>query len=66
MSPPGRPTSEYRGAQQEGTRVSFATLPPGAVIGVIAPAGPVRPDALAAVLALYERFGYREIGRAHV
>ena len=39
--------------------MSFKTLPPGAVIGVIAPAGPTQPDSLAAVPALYERFGYR-------
>ena len=39
--------------------MSFKTLPPGAVIGVIAPAGPSQPEALAAVPALYERFGYR-------
>jgi len=39
--------------------MSFAVLPPGALIGVIAPAGPTLPESLAAVPALYERFGYR-------
>ena len=35
------------------------TLPPGALIGVVAPAGPTQPESLAAVPALYARFGYR-------
>ena len=39
--------------------MTFNTLAPGALIGVIAPAGPVQPEALAAVPALYERIGYR-------
>jgi muramoyltetrapeptide carboxypeptidase len=39
--------------------MTFNTLPPGALIGVIAPAGPAQPEALAAVPALYESFGYR-------
>ena len=39
--------------------MSFPALPPGALIGVIAPAGPTQPESLAAVPALYERFGYR-------
>ena len=39
--------------------MSFAVLPPGALIGVIAPAGPTQPASLAAVPALYERFGCR-------
>ena len=39
--------------------MSFPLLPPGSLIGVIAPAGPAQPDSLAAVPALYERFGYR-------
>lgn len=37
----------------------YAALPPGSLIGVIAPAGPVAPDRLAAVPALYAAFGYR-------
>jgi muramoyltetrapeptide carboxypeptidase len=39
--------------------MSFPVLPPGSLIGVIAPAGPTQPESLAAVPALYERFGYR-------
>lgn len=39
--------------------MTFKTLAPGALIGVIAPAGPTQPESLAAVPALYERFGYR-------
>ena len=39
--------------------MSFDALPPGALIGVIAPAGPARPEALAEVESLYGRFGYR-------
>lgn len=45
-----------------GTRgpfAGYAALPPGSLIGVIAPAGPVAPEHLAAVPALYARFGYR-------
>ena len=34
-------------------------LPPGSLIGVVAPAGPVAPAALAAVEPLYARWGYR-------
>jgi muramoyltetrapeptide carboxypeptidase len=34
-------------------------FPPGTLFGVIAPAGPVEPDRLAQVPALYEHFGYR-------
>ena len=37
----------------------YPALPPGSLIGVLAPAGPVEPDRLAAVPALYESFGYR-------
>lgn len=37
----------------------YAALPPGSLIGVVAPAGPVAPERLAAVPALYEGFGYR-------
>ena len=39
--------------------MTFKTLAPGALIGVIAPAGPAQPEALAALPALYGRFGYR-------
>jgi muramoyltetrapeptide carboxypeptidase len=39
--------------------MTFKTLAPGALIGVIAPAGPTQPESLAAVPALYERFGCR-------
>ena len=39
--------------------MSFPVLPPGALIGVIAPAGPTQPESLAAVPALYQSFGYR-------
>lgn len=39
--------------------MSFLTLAPGALIGVVAPAGPVDPSQLPAVRALYERWGYR-------
>ena len=39
--------------------MSFAPLPAGSLIGVIAPAGPVQPERLAQVPALYEAFGYR-------
>ena len=39
--------------------MTFKTLLPGALIGVIAPAGPTQPESLAAVPALYERFGLR-------
>ncbi len=39
--------------------MTFRTLPPGALIGVIAPAGPTQPESLAAVPALYESFGLR-------
>ena len=39
--------------------MSFATLAPGALIGVIAPAGPVANEQLPAVQALYARWGYR-------
>jgi len=39
--------------------MTFKTLARGALIGVIAPAGPTQPEALAAVPALYERFGFR-------
>lgn len=39
--------------------MSFNALPPGALIGVIAPAGPAKPGALAEVEALYARAGYR-------
>lgn len=37
----------------------YAALPPGSLIGVVAPAGPVAPERLAAVPALYARYGYR-------
>ena len=39
--------------------MSFATLAPGALIGVIAPAGPVPAQLLPAVQALYAQWGYR-------
>ena len=39
--------------------MSFAPLPAGSLIGVIAPAGAVEPERLAQVPALYEAFGYR-------
>ena len=38
---------------------AFAPLPAGSLIGIVAPAGPARPERLAQVPALYERFGYR-------
>ncbi len=41
------------------TTMHFPALPPGSLIGVVAPAGPVEPERLAQVPALYERFGYR-------
>lgn len=37
----------------------YPALRPGSLIGVIAPAGPVAPERLAAVPALYAQFGYR-------
>ncbi|MDP2005282.1 MAG: LD-carboxypeptidase [Rubrivivax sp.] len=37
----------------------YPALPPGSLIGVIAPAGPVQAERLAAVPALYAAFGYR-------
>lgn len=39
--------------------MSFAPLKPGDLVGVVAPAGPVAPEALAAVPALYARHGLR-------
>ena len=39
--------------------MSFATLAPDALIGVIAPAGPVPAQLLPAVQALYAQWGYR-------
>ncbi len=39
--------------------MSFRTLKPGDLVGVVAPAGPVKPEALAAVPALYARHGLR-------
>jgi muramoyltetrapeptide carboxypeptidase len=39
--------------------MSFATLRAGDLVGVIAPAGPVQPEALPAVQALYARHGLR-------
>lgn len=39
--------------------MSFALLKPGDLVGVVAPAGPVSPEALAAVPALYARHGLR-------
>jgi len=39
--------------------MTFKPLTPGALIGVIAPAGPTKPESLVALPALYERFGYR-------
>ncbi len=39
--------------------MSFATLKPGDLVGVVAPAGPAKPDALAGVVALYARHGLR-------
>ncbi len=38
---------------------AFTPLPPGSLIGIVAPAGPAPPDRLARVPALVERFGYR-------
>lgn len=37
----------------------YAALPPGSLIGVVAPAGPVDAEQLAQVPALYARHGYR-------
>lgn len=37
----------------------YAALPPGSLIGIIAPAGPAEPERLAQVPALYARHGYR-------
>lgn len=37
----------------------YPALPPGSLIGVIAPAGPADAERLARVPALYESFGYR-------
>jgi len=37
----------------------YPALPPGSLIGVIAPAGPMDAERLARVPALYEAFGYR-------
>ncbi len=37
----------------------YPALPPGSLIGIVAPAGPAAPERLAAVPALYARFGYR-------
>jgi muramoyltetrapeptide carboxypeptidase len=37
----------------------YPALPPGSLIGIVAPAGPVGPERLAAVPALYAHFGYR-------
>lgn len=39
--------------------MSFPTLPAGSLIGVVAPAGPATPEALAAVEPLYAHHGYR-------
>lgn len=39
--------------------MSFAALAPGALIGIVAPAGPVAAAQLPAVQALYARWGYR-------
>ena len=39
--------------------MTFKTLPAGALVGLIAPAGPVAPAALAGVPELYARHGYR-------
>jgi muramoyltetrapeptide carboxypeptidase len=39
--------------------VSLVALKPGALIGVLAPAGPARPEVVAAVAPLYARHGYR-------
>jgi muramoyltetrapeptide carboxypeptidase len=39
--------------------MTFKPLAPGALIGVIAPAGPTKPESLAALPVLYESFGYR-------
>lgn len=39
--------------------MSFSALKPGDLVGVVAPAGPVSPEALAAVPALYARHGLR-------
>ena len=40
-------------------RFVFDPLPPGSLVGVVAPAGPAGPERVAQVTALYERFGYR-------
>lgn len=37
----------------------YPALPPGSLIGVVAPAGPVDPERVAQVPVLYERHGYR-------
>jgi muramoyltetrapeptide carboxypeptidase len=37
----------------------YAALPPGSLIGVVAPAGPMDAERLARVPALYQAFGYR-------
>jgi muramoyltetrapeptide carboxypeptidase len=39
--------------------MTLRPLQPGSLIGVIAPAGPARPEALAQVEPLYARFGHR-------
>ena len=39
--------------------MSFACLKPGDLVGVVAPAGPAKPEALAQVDALYARHGLR-------
>lgn len=59
MSPPGRPKGEYRSAQHKGTQVTIESLPPGSLIGVIAPAGPADVERLPLVTALYDQMGYR-------
>ncbi len=39
--------------------MSYAALPPGSLIGVVAPAGPVETERLQQVLPMYEAAGYR-------
>jgi muramoyltetrapeptide carboxypeptidase len=39
--------------------MSFRTLQPGDLVAVLAPAGPARPEAVAAIEPLYARHGYR-------
>lgn len=42
-----------------GAFAGYPALPPGSLFGIVAPAGPVEPERLARVAALYEGQGYR-------